>query len=115
MQPFVTSFVHLEILLFDRVCGLYIYPSIVHSFALSCMHQSIHTIMRSSICSFIHTIMHSSDWWFVDSCNELIPRGLTLGEGFPGIQFQSFQVQLAGFVSVAISHLQGGPGMPAGH
>ena len=40
---------------------------------------------------------------------------LTLSEGLVGVQVKSFEVELAGLVSVATCHLQLGPGMPAGH
>ena len=80
------------------------------------MHSFIRSFMRTIK---PHPFVHSSTYSFVHSCKKLIAkereRELTLGEGFPGIQLQSFQVQLSRFVGVAISHLQRGPGMPAGH
>ncbi len=70
-----------------------------------------HAFVHVSTYSFIRLFVVHSYKVSVSS----IPKELTLGEGFPGIQLQSFQVQLASFVCVAISHLQRGPGMPAGH
>ena len=52
-------------------------------------------------------------WWSLVTGDHML--WLTVGEGLSGVQLQSLEVQLTSLVSIAVSHLQLGPGMPAGH